>query len=157
MTELINSQLKKWRAGIVETGAGSDRTTDMTGPLYGVRRRWPLIACILTLALAAPGASFAAERGSNALILPSLETALNTDYAVKPDPAAPILPALEADWGPGFKKSYLIPALEIPSFLWLLNRFDRTVTAPISTARTGTPAGTTSSMAPGRWTMTPSL
>jgi hypothetical protein len=75
----------------------------------------------------APGASFAAERGSNALILPSLKTALNTDYAVKPDPAAPVIPVLEADWGPGFKKSYLIPALEIPSFLWLLNRFDRTV------------------------------
>ncbi len=56
-----------------------------------------------------------------------MKTAGNTDYAVKPDPAAPVYTALEADWGPGYHKSYLIPALEIPAFLFLLNRYDRAV------------------------------
>jgi hypothetical protein len=127
MTKLINSQLKKWGAGIVETLAGAVRTTDMTGSWYGVNHRWRLIAGVLAFALMMPGAVNAAEKVSDALILPTLKTASNSDYAVKPDPAAPVLPALEADWGPGFHKSYLIPALEIPAFLWLLNRFDRTV------------------------------
>ena len=127
MTKPINSQLKKWRAKIVETRAGSDRTPAMTGPRYGVQRWWRLIAGVLALALVTPGAGYAAEHVSNALILPSLKTASGADYAVKPDPAAPVSPALEADWGPGYHKSYLIPALEIPAFLWLLNRYDRAV------------------------------
>ena len=61
MTKLINSQLRKWRARIVETGAGSDRTTAMTGPRYGVQRWWRLIAGVLALALVTPGAAYAAE------------------------------------------------------------------------------------------------
>jgi Domain of unknown function (DUF3943) len=127
MTQLINSQLNKWRARTAVTRSGSDRTTAMSVPRYGVKRWWRLIAGILALALVTPGAVTAAERVSNTLILPSLKTASNSDYAVKPDPAAPVLPALEADWGPDFQKSYLIPALEIPTFLWLLNRLDRQV------------------------------
>jgi hypothetical protein len=127
MMKLINFQLKKWMTTIVEMRAGSDRTKATTGPRYGVQGRWRLIGGVLALALVTPGAGFTAERVPNTLVLPSLTTALNSDYAVKPDPAAPVVPALEADWGPDFHKSYLIPALEIPSFLWLLNRFDRTV------------------------------
>jgi hypothetical protein len=92
-----------------------------------MKRRWRLIAGVLALTLVTPCAVLAAEYVSNALILPSLKTASGADYDVKPDPAAPVLPVLEADWGPNFSKSYLIPALEIPTFLWLLNRFDRTV------------------------------
>ncbi len=46
---------------------------------------------------------------------------------MEPVSAAPVSPALEADWGTGYRKSYLIPALEIPTFLWLLNRYDRAV------------------------------
>ena len=127
MTKLINSQLKKWRARIVETSAGSDRTTAMSGPRYGVQRWWRIIAGVLALAFVTPGAVTAAEHVSNALILPSLKTASGAGDPVEPVSVAPVSPALEADWGEGFSKSYLIPALEIPSFLWLLNRFDRTV------------------------------
>jgi hypothetical protein len=123
MTKLINYQLKKWKARMVETRAGSDRTTAMSGPRYGVKRWWRLIASVLALALVMPVAGIAAERVSDALILPTLKTAWNVGDAVEPVAS----PAVKADWGPGVQKNYLIPALEIPSFLWLLNRFDRTV------------------------------
>ena len=125
--EAMEAQFRKWRANLVETIKGSDRTPAMTGPRYGVQRRWRIIAGVLALALVAPGAGYAAENASNSFILPSLKTALNTDYAVEPVPAAPVSPALEADWGPGFRKNYFIPALEIPAFLYLLNRYDRGV------------------------------
>jgi hypothetical protein len=121
------AQLKKWRTRIVETRAGSDRTTAMTGPRYGAQRWWRLIAGVLALALVTPGAGLAAERVSNALILPSLEADRAAGSAEEPVSVAPVSPALDAEWGTGTRKSYLIPALEIPAFLWLLNRFDRAV------------------------------
>ena len=127
MTGLINFKLKKLKTRIMETMAGSDRTTAMTGPRYGVQRLWCLIAGVLALALVTPGAGYAAESVSSALVLPSLKTASNTDYPVKPDPLASVSPGLDADWGPGYNKSYLIPALEIPAFLVLLNLLDRQV------------------------------
>jgi hypothetical protein len=122
---VMEAQLKKWRTRIVETRAGSDRTTALTGPRHGVQRWWRLIAGVLALALVTPGAGLAAERVSNALILPSLTTDWAAGYAAEPASVAPVSPALEADWGTGSGKSYLIPAIEIPAFLWLLNRVDR--------------------------------
>ncbi len=123
MSKLINSQLTKWIARIMETRAGADWMSDMTGPRYGLRRRFRLIAGVLALALVTPGMGTAAEHDSNALMLPSLNTAWNAGDAVEPVAS----PAVKADWGPGFQKNYLIPALEIPTFLGLLNGFDRTV------------------------------
>jgi hypothetical protein len=95
----------------------------MSGPRYGVKRWWLLIAGVLALSLMTPGAGTAAEHVSDALILPSLKTAWNAVDAIEPVAS----PAVKADWGPGVQKNYLIPALEIPTFLWLLNRLDRTV------------------------------
>jgi hypothetical protein len=46
---------------------------------------------------------------------------------MEPVSAATVTPALKAEWGTGSGKSYLIPALEILSFEWLLNRYDRAV------------------------------
>ena len=37
----------------------------------------------------------------------------------------PNRPLLTSNWGTGVGKSYVIPALEIPAFLFLLNRYDR--------------------------------
>ena len=71
----------------------------------------------IVLALVTPGAGFAGEPDSNALILPQLRTAWVKDSAVDPVSGEPVSPGLDADWGPGYKKSYLIPALEIPAFL----------------------------------------
>ena len=128
MTKLINSQLKKWRARIVETRAGSDRTTAMCGPRYGVQRWWRLIAGILALALATPGAVTAAEHVSNALILPIIEDRLECGLRREARPRRARFPGVGGRLGcRASSQSYLIPALEIPSFLWLLNRFDRTV------------------------------
>ena len=66
-------------------------------------------------------------------------------------------------WETGTGKSYLIPALEIPAFLLLLNGYDR-LAYPNSvepegkkpTTRTCQPSGTTSSTGPGGSTRTPS-
>jgi hypothetical protein len=104
-----------------------DRTTAMTGPRYGAQRWWRLIGGVFALALVTPGAGLAAEHVPNALILPSLETDRAAGYAVEPVSAAPVSPEVEAEWGTGSGKSYLIPALEIPAFMWLLNRYDRAV------------------------------
>jgi len=145
----MQAQLKKWTTRIVETRAGSDRRTVMTGSRYGVQRWWRLIAGVLALALVTPGAGLAAEHVSKTLVLPSWEAgwggvsaaepvatapvslAMKTDwgtvYAVEPVSAATVTPALKAEWGAGSGKSYLIPALEIPAFMWLLNRYDRAV------------------------------
>ena len=145
----MQAQLKKWTTRIVETRAGSDRRTVMTGSRYGVQRWWRLIAGVLALALVTPGAGLAAEQVSKTLVLPSWEAgwggvsaaepvatapvslAMKTDwgtvYAVEPVSAATVTPALKAEWGAGSGKSYLIPALEIPAFMWLLNRYDRAV------------------------------
>jgi len=125
MIKLINSQPKKWGARIMETRAGSDRTKSMAGRRYGVQRWWHLIVGVL--ALVTPVAGYAVEPVSDTLILPSLKTARVASYTMDPVSAEPVSPSLEADWGTGSGKSYLIPALEIPAFLWLLNRYDRHV------------------------------
>ena len=66
-------------------------------------------------------------------------------------------------WETGAGKSYLIPALEIPAFLLLLNGYDRLAypnsverTGKKPTTRTCQPSGTTSSTGPGGSTRTPS-
>ena len=90
----MEAQLKKWSAKIVETRAGSGRTTATTGPRYGVQRWWRLIAGVLTLALVMPGAGTAAENVSNTLNLPSLKTDWGTGHAVELASAAPVSPTL---------------------------------------------------------------
>ncbi len=123
----MEAQLEKWRAKIVQTRAESGRMTAMTGPRYGVQRWWRFLAGVLTFALVMPGAGTAAEHVSSALNLPSLKTAWSAGPDVEPVSDTPVSPAFEADWGSGYRKSYLIPALEIPAFQWLLNRYDRAV------------------------------
>jgi len=75
----------------------------------GVQRRRRTIFGLLALALVAPGPGASAEPPSDTPV------------------AAPVAPPPEDDWGKGSGKSYFIPALEIPAFEWLLNRFDRAV------------------------------
>ena len=119
----------------------------MTGTRQGVQRWWRLVAGVLALALATPGAGLTAEDVSTSLVLPSLKAeqgaacavqpvsaaplslALKTDegYAGEPVSAPTVTPALKAEWGTGSGKSYLIPAIEISAFMWLLNRYDRAV------------------------------
>jgi len=89
--------------------------------------RWAILTGALALALVTPDAGFAAEPVSNALMLPTLKADWGAGSAVEPVSAAPVSPELKLDWGTGSGKSYLIPALEIPAFLWLLNRWDRAV------------------------------
>jgi len=94
-------------------------------------------------------AGYAAEHDPNALMLPPLKTGSDAGRAAEPLAAASVSAALKADWGPAYAaapvaaappppapeslwgtgsgKSYLIPALEISAFLWLLNRYDRYV------------------------------
>lgn len=111
----------------MEARAGFDQTTAMTGSRYGVQCWWCLIVVVLALNLVKPGECPAAERVSNTLILPSLKTDWNAGYAVERVSVAPVSPGLKAEWGAGSGKSYLIPSLEILSFMWLLNRYDRAV------------------------------
>jgi hypothetical protein len=108
-------------------GSSDNKTRGTSGCRHACNIRWALIAGALVLALATPRAGFAREPDYNALILPSLRTAWVADSAVDPVSDAPASPALRADWGPGYNKSYLIPALEIPAFLFALNKFDRAV------------------------------
>lgn len=73
-------------------------------------------------------------------------------------------PTSPLSWETGVGKSYLIPALEIPAFLLLLNGYDRLAypnmlepSGKKPTARICQPSGTTSSMDPGGSIRTPSM
>lgn len=96
----------------------------MTGPPHGEQRRRRLVAGVLALAVATPGAGAAADL---ALVLPPPETARGASYALE-TPGALAAPP-QGDWSPDPREGYLVPrlvpALEIASFLWLLNRYDR--------------------------------
>ena len=72
------------------------------------------------------------------------------------------VPSSALSWETGANKSYLIPALEIPGFILLLNGFDRLAFSnemsggKKPTTRTWKPSGTTFSTGPGGSTRTPS-
>ena len=74
----------------------------------------------------------------------------------------PEVPTSAMSWETGAGKSYLIPALEIPGFILLLNGYDRLAYpndlsgGKKTTTRTCQPSGTTSSTGPGGSTRTPS-
>ena len=95
----MQAQLKKWTTRIVETRAGSDRRTVMTGSRYGVQRWWRLIAGVLALALVTPGAGLAAEHVSKTLVLPSWEAGWGGVSAAEPVATAPVSLAMKTDWG----------------------------------------------------------
>jgi Domain of unknown function (DUF3943) len=104
----MKAQHERSGTKIVETRPGAGRMAAVTGPRHGVPRGCRLVAGALALALVAPVAGRAEEPAS----------------------AVPVSPASESDWGPGHGKdvlSYLVPALEIPAFLWTVNRIDRAV------------------------------
>jgi hypothetical protein len=92
---------------------------------------WALLTGALALALVTPGAGFAQERSS-------------TDELTSPAPlqAAPIGPPFPEELKPGVSwemrpgRSYLIPALEIPAYILLLNLYDRHFTEPREEYRT---------------------
>jgi len=86
----------------------------VSGSRHAHNFRWAILTDALALALATPGAGFAAELVSNALMLPSLKADWGAGSAVEPVSAAPVSPALELDWGTGSGKSYLIPRLMLP-------------------------------------------
>ncbi|HEX4966896.1 MAG TPA: DUF3943 domain-containing protein, partial [Nitrospiraceae bacterium] len=92
-----------------------------------------LLTSALVLALMAPVAGFAQER-----------TSVDAPTSPAPPQAAPIgPPAPEGqkqllNWETGAGKSYVIPAVELIGYLFLLNQFDRHYVEPEDVYRTGT-------------------
>ena len=94
----------------------------MSGSEYAGQFLWVLFTSAFVLALVTPDAGFAQER---------------------PSPGAPTSPARQsASIGPsapeGAEKSYVIPAVELIGYLFLLNQFDRHFVEPKNVYRTGT-------------------
>jgi len=97
----------------------------MIGPPLGARRRRRIVAGVVALLAATPGAGAAADEVSGALVLPSPWADRGASFAPEAMPEAPASPASKGDWSAPTRKSYLLPALESGAFLWLLNRYDR--------------------------------
>jgi len=101
-------------SAIPDVGAGNAQTASESRPAVGLK--WAFIIGALALVLVMPGAGFARD-----LILvadPVLRTA---------DPATPAPEALKPDLTREVRerRSYVIPALEVAGFLFLLNQYDR--------------------------------
>ena len=89
------------------------------------------IAGALVLALASPGDGFAQDSSST-----TDPTSPATPQTIPIGPPDPERPKQNPSWEMRPGRSYLIPALEIPAYGFLLNRFDRHFTAPTSEYRT---------------------
>ena len=89
------------------------------------------IAGALVLALASPGDGFAQDSSST-----TDPTSPATPQTIPIGPPDPERPKQNPSWEMRPGRSYLIPALEIPAYGFLLNLFDRHFTAPTSEYRT---------------------
>jgi hypothetical protein len=87
-----------------------------------------LLTGVLALALVTPGAGSAQERTSS--------DALTPPQAAPIGPPAPEGLKQGVSWEMRPGRSYLIPALEIPAYIFLLNLYDRHFTAPREEYRT---------------------
>ena len=92
---------------------------------------WVLLTYVFTLSLIVPGAAFAQD-GSSAADL----TSPAPMRAAPIGPPAPEEPKQLLSWEMRPGRSYLIPALEIPAYIFLLNLYDRHFTEPKDEYRT---------------------
>jgi hypothetical protein len=95
-----------------------------------------LLWALLTgaIALAASGAAFAQDEPTSAATPESPAT----PQAAPIGPPAPEGPKQFLNWETGAGKSYVIPAVELIGYLFLLNQFDRHFVEPKDVYRTGT-------------------
>jgi hypothetical protein len=104
--------------------AGSEgmaaNTRGVTGARHAGEFRWGLLTGALALVLMTPGAGFAEEPVS------------------APTAPASEVPKTVLSWETGAGRSYVIPALEVIGYLFLLNQYDRHFTDQKGAYRTGT-------------------
>ncbi len=94
---------------------------------------WALITSVFVLALVTPGAGLAQEQTS--------ADAPTSPAPTQPAPIGPPAPEGQKqflNWETGAGRSYIIPAVELIGYLFLLNQFDRHFTEPEDIYRTGT-------------------
>lgn len=94
---------------------------------------WALLTSALVLALVTPGAGFAQERTSA-----DAPTSPGLPQSASIGPTAPEGQKQFLNWETGAGKSYVIPAVELIGYLFLLNQFDRHFVEPKNVYRTGT-------------------
>jgi hypothetical protein len=88
---------------------------------------WALLAGVFALVLATQGAGFAEE-----------PAAAPMTPGAAPAPARSEVPKTVLSWETGAGRSYVIPAVEVIGYLFLLNQFDRHFVEPKEVYRTGT-------------------
>jgi len=91
---------------------------------------WALLPYAFVLVLATQGTGFAEEPAATPVLQALLEAA--------PAPPPSEVPKTVLSWETGAGRSYVIPAVEVIGFLFLLNQFDRHFVEPEETYRTGT-------------------
>jgi hypothetical protein len=104
----------------------------VSGSRHASAFRWALLTGALALVLMTAGAGFAEEPASAA-----------APTSPAPPEAAPTPPRSEVpksvlSWETGAGRSYVIPAVEVIGYLFLLNQFDRHFVEPKEAYRTGT-------------------
>jgi hypothetical protein len=109
------------------------RGPEASGFQHAGEFRWALLIGALALALVMPGAGFAQEGTSADAPTPQAPT-----QSGPIGPPAPVGSNQVLNWETGAGRSYVIPAVEVVGFLFLLNQYDRHFTEPEDVYRTGT-------------------
>ena len=117
----------------------------MSGSQHVGEFLWTLLAGALVLALLTPGVAFAQERTSE--VGPALPA---PPQAAPIGPPAPEEPKQFLNWEMRPGRSYVIPAVEILAYLFLLNQFDRHFTEPEDVYRV-TPSTFRQHVTDGKW------
>jgi hypothetical protein len=104
----------------------------VSGPRHASEFSWALLTGALALVLATQGAGFAEE--------PASAAAPTSPAPPKAAPAPPLseVPQSVLSWETRAGRSYVIPAVEVIGYLFLLNQFDRHFVEPKEVYRTGT-------------------
>src|SRR4029079_14648870 len=105
----------------------------MSGSEYAGQFLWVLFTSALVLALVTPDAGFAQERPSA-----GAPTSPGPPQSASIGPSAPEEQKQYLNWETGAGKSYVIPAVVLIGYLFLLNQFDRHFVEPKDVYRTGT-------------------
>ncbi|TAL11874.1 MAG: DUF3943 domain-containing protein [Nitrospirae bacterium] len=99
----------------------------MSGSRHAGGCYWALLAGAFALILATPGAGFAEEPAAAPL-----------SPAAAPAPTRSEVPKTVLSWETGAGRSYVIPAVEVVGYLFVLNQYDRHFVDPHEVYRTGT-------------------